>query len=263
MGFTIEILSALTDNYVYLVSDAELGLAMVVDPGDAEVALKVLRAKDLHLALILNTHHHKDHIAGNAKLQHEFGAPIIGPSKEQNRIEGLARGVEKGDIVSFSNLRGQVIETPGHTSGHIAFYFPEIKALFSGDALYSLGCGKLFEGTTAEMWGSLTALRSLPDDTLLYCGHEYTEANAEFAIRLDKNNEDLKVRMDEVMHLRLKGKPTVPVTLEREKKTNPFLRVDDPAFQRVLAKSGFPTDGTDPAAIFGALRAAKDRFSAY
>src|SRR5580698_301557 len=185
MGFTVDILSAFADNYIYLVGDSDLGLAMVVDPGDADVVLDALKERDLYLSLILNTHHHKDHIGGNAKLVREYGAPIIGPAREKSRIENMARGVEKGDVVTFSTLRGMVIETHGHTSGHIAFHFPQIKALFCGDTLFSLGCGRLFEGTAAQLFESLHSLRSLPDETLVYCGHEYTEANAIFATALD------------------------------------------------------------------------------
>lgn len=261
MGFSIDLLPAMADNYIYLVSDVALGLAMVVDPSDADVVRRFLQKRDLHLALILNTHHHSDHTAGNAKLQHDYGAPVIGPAKEAHRIDGLSRGVDDGDFVTFSDLRGQVIETPGHTSGCISYYFPTLKALFCGDTLFSLGCGRLFEGTAAQMWASLMKLRSLPNDTQIYCGHEYTERNVPFALMLDKTNEALKVRATEVAQLRKKGQPTVPVSLETEKATNPFLRVDDPAFQKMLEKSGFPA-GTNPAAIFGALRAAKDRFTA-
>jgi hydroxyacylglutathione hydrolase len=262
MSFTVDILPAFADNYIYLIGDNDLGLAMVIDPGDPDVVLKALKERDLYLSLILNTHHHKDHIGGNAKLAREFGAPIIGPSKERSRIENMARGVEKGDTVTFSNLHGRVIETHGHTSGHIAFYFPEIKALFCGDTLFSLGCGRLFEGTAAQMWDSLVALRALPDETLVYCGHEYTEANAKFALALDKTNPDLKARADAVSILRKNGKPTIPAILGEEKRANPFLRADLPEFQQVLAKSGFAGRDADPAGIFGALRAAKDRFAA-
>ena len=261
MGFSIDLLPAMADNYIYLVSDVALGLAMVVDPSDADTVRRALQKKDLHLALILNTHHHSDHTAGNLKLQHDYGAPIIGPAKESTRIEGLSRGVDEGDLVTFSDLRGQVIETPGHTSGSLSFYFPSIKALFCGDTLFSLGCGRLFEGSAAQMWSSLLKLRALPDDTMIYAGHEYTEKNAPFALMLDKNNAALKARASEVAQLRKKGLPTLPVSLKTEKETNPFLRADDPEFQKMLAKSGLSMDA-NPAAIFGSLRAAKDRFTA-
>jgi hydroxyacylglutathione hydrolase len=260
MTFLIDILPYSTDNYTYLVSDSSLGLAMVVDPGDADVVLRTLRKKDLHLALILNTHHHHDHTGGNAKLQHDYGAPVIGPDKEETAIAGLSRGVDDGAIVTFSDLKGHVIETHGHTSGHIAYYFPALKALFSGDCLFSLGCGRLFEGTSADMWKSLTTLRALPDDTLVYAGHEYTERNGLFALMLDKNNDDLKLFVEKIAALRSKKQPTLPAVLGTEKRLNPFLRVDDLEFQKVLGKAGIPTDGADPAAIFGALRSAKDRF---
>jgi len=260
MGFSVELLPAFADNYIHLVSDTELGLAMVVDPGDADVVLRALRKKDLHLALILNTHHHADHVGGNLKLQHEYGAPIIGPSREAHKIEGVSRGVENGDVVTFSDLRGQVIDTPGHTSGHVSYYFPALKALFCGDALFSLGCGRLFEGNAAEMWRSLKTLRELPDDTMIYPGHEYTEKNAVFAHALDKNNAELKERIGVVALRRQKNLPSVPVELGIEKRTNPFLRADNLDFQKTLARDGFPVDGADEAAIFGAIRAAKDRF---
>jgi hydroxyacylglutathione hydrolase len=243
-----------------MVSDSELGLAMIVDPADAHVVLKALKARDLHLSLILNTHHHKDHIGGNERLQNEYGAPIIGPGKEQGKIGFLSRGVGQGDTVTFSTLRADVIETPGHTAGHIAFHFPQIKALFCGDTLFSLGCGKLFEGTPTQMWQSLMALRALPDDTLVYCGHEYTEANAKFALALDKHNIDLKQRAEQAAVLRQQGKPTLPALLGDEKKTNPFLRIDQPDFQKTLGKAGLAATGTDPAAVFAALRSAKDHF---
>jgi len=261
MGFSIDLLPALADNYTYLVSDVALGLAMVVDPGDAEVVIRALQKRDLHLALILNTHHHSDHTGGNQKLQQDYGAPIIGPGKEAHRIEGLSRGVEDRDIITFSDLRGEVIATPGHTEGSLSFYFPSIKTLFSGDTLFSLGCGRLFEGTSVQMWDSLQKLRALPDDTLVYAGHEYTEKNAPFALMLDKTNEALKARALEVTALRRKGEPTYPVTLAQEKATNPFLRVDDPTFKKMLGKNGFPIDA-NPAALFGLLRSAKDRFGA-
>lgn len=260
MAFTVETLPAFTDNYIFLISDADLGLAMVVDPGDASVVLKYLEAKGLHLALILNTHHHKDHIGGNEKLMHDYGAPIIGPAAEMSYIGPLSRGVRQGDLVTFSTLQGQVIETHGHTSGHISYYFPQLKALFCGDTIFSLGCGRLFEGNAAEMWASLLALRALPDDTLVYTAHEYTESNARFALAVDKNNEALKSRAAEATALRKQGLPTIPSLLGVEKLANPFLRADNPDFQKALGKVGLAAEGTDPAAIFGSLRAAKDRF---
>lgn len=260
MSFTIDILPALADHYIYLITDEDLGLAMVIDPSDAGVVTHALQKKDLHLALILNTHNPKNTGNGSEKLQSEYGAPIIGPLESHDRLGSLSRKVSKADVITFSTLRGQVLETHGAISGHVAFYFPQLKALFCGDTLFSLGCGKLFEGRPSDLWETLAALRSLPDDTLIYCGREFTEANAKFALAVDKNNEALKGRVAEVKQLRQKGLPSVPVLLSVEKQTNPFLRVDHPPFQSALAKGGIAAHDTDPAAILGTLRAAKDRF---
>lgn len=226
MSYTIELLPAFADNYIFLVSDSDLGLAMVVDPGDGEVVSRALKKRDLHLTLILNTHHHADHIGGNGLLQRDYGAPIIGSAAERTRIAGLSRAVGQGDIVTFSTLRAEVLATPGHTAGHVSYYFPQLKALFCGDVLFSLGCGRLFEGTPSEMWESLKKLRVLPDDTLIYCAHEYSESNAKFALAIDKNNEALRQRAAEITALRQAGKPTIPSLLEQEKRCNPFLRAD-------------------------------------
>ncbi len=261
MSILIELLPAYADNYIFLISDLELGLAMVVDPGDGEVVIRALKQRDLYLSLILNTHHHNDHIGGNVRLQQEYGAPIIGPAKEKNLINGVSRAVSHGDVVTFSTLRGEVLGTPGHTVGHVSYYFPQLSALFCGDVLFSLGCGRVFEGTPAEMWDSLKLLRALPDDTRVYCAHEYSAANAKFALALDKNNEDLKARAAEITTLRQANKPTLPAVLGNEKRCNPFLRADQPDLRLALAKQGIAPADTDPAAAFGAMRSAKDRFS--
>ncbi len=260
MSFTIELLPAFADNYIFLVSDRDLGLAMVVDPGDGDVVLRALKERELYLALILNTHHHSDHIGGNDKLQLEFGAPIIGPAKEKGFIPGISRAVSHGDTLTFSALRGEVLATHGHTDGHVSYYFPQIKALFCGDALFSLGCGRLYEGNTTEMWESLKLLRALPDDTNIYCAHEKSADNAKFALAIDKNNEALKLRAAEIDALRKQGKPTIPVTMGVEKLCNPFLRTDQPDLRRALAKAGVAAEDADPAAVFGMLRSAKDHF---
>ena len=260
MSFTIELLPAFSDNYIFLVSDRDLGIAMVVDPGDGEVVLRELKKQDLFLALILNTHHHHDHTGGNDLLQREFGAPIIGPAKEKVAITGLSRAVAHGDVVSFSGVRAEVLGTSGHTAGHISYYFPALKALFCGDALFSLGCGKLFEGNAVEMWESMKILRALPDDTNVFCAHEYSEENARFCLAIDKSNATLKIRAAEIQALRRAHKPTIPFTLGQEKNCNPFLRADQPELQRALVKDGFGIANADAAAIFGTLRSAKDKF---
>ncbi len=260
MSFKIEILPGAKDTYTYLVGDHDLGLAMVVDPGEGELVSRALRERDFYLALVLNTHHHPDHTGGNEKLQHEFGAPVIGPFKEKGLISCLSRSVDGGDVVTFSTLRGQVLATYGHTDGHVAYYFPQIKALFSGDALFSLGCGRLVEGNTNQMWESLKSLRTLPDDTQIYFGHEYSEENAKFALAIDKNNAALKTRAAEIAALRKAGKPTAPTLLGVEKQCNPFLRTDQAEFRKILAAAHVAPEDADPAAVFGKLRTAKDHF---
>lgn len=260
MSFVIDILPAFADNYIYLIGDTELGLAMVVDPGDPDVVKRALKKHDWHLTLILNTHHHNDHIGGNTALKQAYGAAVIGPFAERAKIGHLDRTVQEGDHVTFSDLRGQVIDVPGHTSGHTAFYFPALQSLFCGDALFSLGCGRLFEGTANDMWRSLQKIRALPPETRIYCGHEYTEHFARFALMLEKDSVPLLQKLRAVKILRQQGLPTLPTTLADECKLNPFLRVDEIAFQQNLIKHGFPLSGADPAAVFAALRAAKDRF---
>ncbi len=260
MSFKIEVLPALSDNYISIISDRDLGLAMVVDPGDGELVSKALKERDLYLALILNTHHHPDHTGGNERLQEEFGAPVIGPIKEKGLIPGISRGVADGDLITFSTLRGRVLATYGHTDGHISYYFPQIKALFCGDVLFPLGCGRAIEGDTAQLWNSLRILSGLPDETQIYCGHEYGEINAKFALMVDPDNEALKVRAAEIAALRKAGRPTVPSVMEIEKRCNPFLRTDQPDLRKALAKAKIAPEDADPAAVFGLLRSTKDHF---
>jgi len=260
MSFTIEILPALTDNYIFLVSDRDLGLAMVVDPGDGAPVIHALKERDLYLALILNTHHHPDHVGGNDALQQEYGAPIIGPLKEKGQIPLISRAVSHGDIVTFSTLRGEVLSTPGHTDGHVSYYFPQLKSLFCGDTLFPLGCGRLIEGNSSQMWESLKLLCALPDDTGIYAGHEYAEGNIKFATALDKGNEALKARATELLELRKAGKPSVPTLVGTEKRCNPFLRTHEKDLRQALAKSGVAPEDAAPAAVFGMLRTAKDHF---
>lgn len=260
MPFLIDMLPALADNYIYLIGDTEAGLAMVVDPGEAEPVKRALQKRNWHLSLILNTHHHGDHTGGNAALKKAYGASVIGPYAERAKIHDLDRAVEEGESISFLGLHGAVIGLSGHTSGHIAYHFPELHALFCGDALFSMGCGRLFEGTAAEMWTSLEKIRHLPKDTRIYCGHEYTESNTRFALMLEKDNPAIQKKLEEVRRLRGQAKPTVPSLLADELRLNPFLRSADKDFQESLVKQGFPLGDMAPAAVFSAIRSARDRF---
>jgi hydroxyacylglutathione hydrolase len=260
MSFSINLLSIYADNYAFLVSDLDLGLAMVVDPGDGEVVLRALKERELYLALILNTNHNVNHSVGNDKLQQEFGAPIIGPASEKGFIAGISRAVAHGETLSFSALRGEVLAVPGHTDGFVSYYFPQVKALFCGEALFPLGCGHLLEDNTVDMWEALKLLRALPGDTQVYCAHEYNESNAKFALAIDKNNEALKTRAAELAGQRGSGKPTVPLSLGAEVLCNPFLRADQSDLRKALAKAGVAAEDADPAAVFAMLRAAKNHW---
>jgi hydroxyacylglutathione hydrolase len=172
--------------------------------------------------MILNTHHHGDHIAGNKALKEVYGCTIYGPEAEKDKIDGLDHLLKEGDRIEIGNVKAHVIETPGHTLGHICFYVEELRALFAGDTLFSLGCGRLFEGTAAQMFDSIAKLKALPDETRLYCGHEYTMSNADFAFTLFPKNENLHLRAQMVKTLRAQNRPSLPVTMGLEKMTNPF-----------------------------------------
>jgi len=251
----IRLIPALADNYIHLVRDGATGAVAVVDPAEALPVQTELHGLGWRLTHILNTHHHADHTAGNAELKHHWGARIIGPRADRDRIPEIDEVHGEGEVFRFGSQPVTVFDTPGHTRGHIAFWFPKAGALFAGDTLFSLGCGRLFEGTAAQMWDSLCRLRALPDETLLYCGHEYTAANARFALDLDPDNPALQARAAMVERLRLAGEPTLPVTLGEEKRTNPFLRADDPALAARLGLAG-----ADPAAVFAQIRRRKDGF---
>ncbi|NBC31256.1 MAG: hydroxyacylglutathione hydrolase [Alphaproteobacteria bacterium] len=251
----IAILPAFNDNYIYLLREPETSKVAVVDPGTADPVLTALEARGWPLDMILLTHHHADHVGGVDTLKERFGAEVVGPAADANRISGLDRGVGEGDEVPFGAESALVYETHGHTRGHIAFWFPGSTALFSGDTLFALGCGRLFEGTPAEMWASLQKLRGLPDDARVYCGHEYTESNARFAVTVEPENEALAERAAQVRADRSQGRPTVPSLLGLEKRTNPFLRADVPEVQAALGKPG-----ADPVAVFADIRARKDSF---
>ena len=253
---SVELIPAFQDNYIYLMREAGSGVVGIVDAGDAEPALAELDRQGLVLTHIFNTHHHPDHIGGNARLKARFpAASLIGPRSETERIASMDVTVADGDTVDFGTLAFTVIEVPGHTRGHIAYWTEEGKAVFPGDTLFSIGCGRMFEGHAAQMWRSLGRLRALPSDTRIYCGHEYTQNNARFALTVDPDNNALADRAAEVSRLRAAGRPTIPSTIGLEIRTNPFLRADDPA---VALGVGLP--GADPVAVFAEVRLRKDNF---
>lgn len=242
---------ALRDNYVWAVHTDDA--CLLVDPGESGGALEFLRRERLALAGILLTHHHPDHVGGVAGILAEHPAPVWGP--DDTRIPVTIRTVAEGDRVEVLGMTFQVLATPAHTRTHIAFHGHGL--LFSGDTLFACGCGKLFEGTPAQMLESLDKLAALPDATRVCCGHEYTLANCRFAARVEPDNPDLAGRLERVAALRDAGRVTLPSTLAEEKATNPFLRVREPAVI-AAARQFDPECGDEPAAVLGAIRAWKD-----
>jgi len=239
MSLTVRQFPCLADNYGFLVRDETSGAVACVDTPDADAVLAALRAAGWRLDLILNTHWHPDHAGGNAAIKAATGATIVGPA-EVTRIAPLDRTVAGGDVVDLGDSRFEVIDTGGHTLGHITYFSPADHLAFVGDTLFALGCGRLFEGTAAQMWASLSRLAALPDDTRVYCAHEYTAANARFALSVDKG-PGLAARTEAVFAARARGEPTVPTSIGLEKATNPFLRARDADDFAVLrrAKDGF------------------------
>lgn len=248
-------IAVLNDNYVYLAHDSETGSTAVVDPAVSGPVLDVLKAKGWTLTHILNTHHHNDHTGGNLELKQETGSIIVGPRADSQRIPGIDVEVSDGDTYLIGNATAKVFDVPGHTRGHNAYWFSESDALFSGDTLFSMGCGRLFEGTSSQMVNSLAKFTALPDQTRVFCAHEYTQSNGRFAISLEPKNKALQNRMSEVNSLRLAGKPTVPSTIGVEKATNPFLRSSSAELQKTLG-----LEGVDLVDVFAETRNLKDVF---
>jgi hydroxyacylglutathione hydrolase len=251
----IEQIPVLKDNYVYLVHEPQADRVGVVDPAVHEPVLRRLADKGWRLTHVINTHHHADHTGGNLALKAATGCQIVGPRADRDRIPGIDVEVGDGESWRFGAAEAQVFDVPGHTRGHIAYWFRDADALFCGDTLFALGCGRLFEGTPDQMWRSLSKLRSLPDATRVYCAHEYTQSNARFALTVERDNVALVERSKRIDGLRAKGVPTVPSTLGEERATNPFLRADQPGVAR-----GIGLADADPVAVFAAVRLAKDRF---
>ncbi len=219
----VEIIKCLKDNYSYLVIDSNNN-ALIVDPGEAEPLIKVIDKKKVNLKFILNTHHHFDHIGGNEELKKKYKAKILGFKSDRDRIPGIDISLSDNEIWKSGDFEAQIIYIPGHTSGHIAFHFYKNEILFSGDTLFSLGCGRVFEGTNIEMYESLSKLKNLPLNTKIYCGHEYTYNNSLFCMKYDNKNIDLKKKIIEIGKKIKRNEPTIPSTIKEELECNIFLR---------------------------------------
>jgi hydroxyacylglutathione hydrolase len=254
-NLTIHMFPCLADNYGYLLHDAESGATAAVDTPDAAAIEEQLDAKGWRLTHILNTHHHADHAGGNLQLKRRMGCTIVGPRADAARIPGIDVAVGEGDVVELGIHRAAVFDTPGHTRGHIVYHFAANRAAFVGDTLFALGCGRLFEGTPSQMWGSLQKILQWPDDTRIYCAHEYTQSNARFALTVEPQNRALKERAAAVAQLRAAGLATVPSTLGEERATNPFLR---PQSRDLRATIELP--GAADVDVFAKTRALKDAF---
>jgi hydroxyacylglutathione hydrolase len=255
MAAKTHLFSCLQDNFGVLFHDPASGATASVDAPEAAAVEAALKATGWTLTDILVTHHHGDHTAGISELKKRHKCRVVAPRGEAERIPDVDVRVAEGDIVELGGLRGRVIETPGHTSGHIAYVFDAEKTAFVGDTLFSIGCGRVIEGTPETMWASLKKLRALPDDTLFYCGHEYTAANIRFARTVEPNNKALAARAEEVDRLRAAGKATIPATIGAEKAANPFLRADRHEVAATVGLAGKP-----PAEVFAEIRARKNRF---
>jgi len=245
----------LSDNYVYLVRDEESGTCGVVDPAVGGPVIEALEARGWTLDWVINTHHHGDHTGANLELKEKYGCKIVGPAMEKDRIPGIDQAVGDGDTFTLGSAVAKVFDVPGHTAGHNAYWFADSDALFCGDTLFALGCGRVFEGTHEQMWTSLDKFRDLPASTQVYCAHEYTEANLAFALTIEPDNSDLARRADEIRALRQDGKPTVPSSLGEELATNPFMRADQADLQAAVGMSG-----AEAVAVFAEVRTRKDNF---
>jgi hydroxyacylglutathione hydrolase len=244
----------LSDNYGVLIRDAQRGLTASIDAPDARAVSAALKEKGWRLTHILTTHHHHDHTDGNLALKAETGCTIIGPRAEAAKVPGIDTKVGEGDTFSFGGHEVRVLDTPGHTAGHISYWLPADSVAFVGDTLFAIGCGRVIEGNAQMMWASLAKLMALPRETLLYCGHEYTLANARFALTIEPENAALQKRAKEVAELRGQARPTLPTNLGLELETNPFLRPHIAAIQQRLGMVGKPEWQ-----IFGEIRERKNR----
>ncbi len=251
---TIHQFPCLSDNYGYLAHDTISGATAAIDTPDADKYLEEAAKQGWTISAIWNTHWHPDHAGGNLKIKEATGCEIIGPKGEAEKIPGLDRAIGGGELVALGDMIANVLDVPGHTLGHIAFHIPDENVAFVGDAVFALGCGRVFEGDMPMMWHSMQAIKSLPPETILHCAHEYTQANARFAETIETDNAALKAYIAEIDDKRSRGERTVPMPLSRELETNPFLRADIPELQAAMGHPG------DAAATFGEIRGRKDKF---
>jgi hydroxyacylglutathione hydrolase len=247
----IEIIPCLSDNYAYVMKEGEH--CAVLDPSEAAPVRAALDRLGWRPGFILNTHHHNDHVGGNLTLKEIYGAKVVGPGKDKARIPGIDVGVDEKTGWSFADRPVRILEVPGHTRGAITFVIGDLA--FTGDTLFAMGCGRLFEGDPPMMWASLSKLMTLPDATRIYCGHEYTESNGRFALTIEPGNAALEKRMMDVKATRAAGRPTIPSTMAMEKQTNPFLR---PGSAEIRQRLGMETE--NDTAIFAEVRRRKDNF---
>jgi hydroxyacylglutathione hydrolase len=254
MPAQIHLFPCLSDNFGVLLHDPESGATASIDAPEAAPVEAALQKTGWRLTDILVTHHHADHTAGVGELKAHHKCRVVAPRGEAQRIAHVDETVSEGDSVKVGGLSARVIETPGHTAGHISFFFPADKLAFVGDTLFSIGCGRVIEGNAEMMWNSLLKLRALPDDTQFYCGHEYTQSNIRFAKTVEPNNKALAARAEEVDRLRAAGKPTIPATIGAEKAANPFLRADDAEVAKAVGLGGSPAWK-----VFAEIRERKNR----
>ena len=255
MPLEIVTIPCLRDNYAFLAHDKASGQTAVIDVPEAEPVSAALRQRGWVLSDVLLTHHHADHVDGLAALLADHPATVTGAAADAHRLPPLDRAVAPGDTITIGQDSGTVLDVPGHTLGHVAFHFPDSAVVFTADSLMAMGCGRLFEGTPAQMYASLARLASLPPETLVCSGHEYTASNAKFALTIEPGNTALISRMEKIETARVQGRPTVPSVLSVERATNPFLRSDSPEIQANLGLTG-----ADPVQVFTELRRRKDSF---
>ncbi|MGA2287529.1 hydroxyacylglutathione hydrolase [Bradyrhizobium sp.] len=254
MAADIRLFPCLTDNFGYLIHDPATNATASIDAPQAAPIISALQREGWTLTDILVTHHHGDHVGGVAELKQKYQCRVVAPHDKSTKIANVDLRVGQGDVVKLGSLLARVLETPGHTLDHVSYVFDAEKALFAADTLFSIGCGRVFEGTYPMMWDSLLKLRALPDDFKLYCGHEYTAANVKFALTVEPDNPALRARAEEVTRLRAEGKPTIPALLGEEKKANVFLRADEPS-----VAASVRLKGRSPAEVFGELRERKNK----